>query len=77
MTNIEWSNDAIVVSVANGELTVHKVGNATIIAKAGGKQATCAVTVTPTTIAVTDDIICCIHVISGLLLGLLFPQKPQ
>lgn len=45
--SVVWtSSDSTVVSVANGTVTALKAGSATITATAGGKSATCAVTVT-------------------------------
>ena len=46
---VTWStSDASVATVSNGVVTAIKVGTATITAKAGDKEATCAVTVTAT-----------------------------
>ncbi len=46
---VTWStSDASVATVDNGVVTAVKIGTATITAKAGDKEATCAVTVTAT-----------------------------
>ena len=46
---VTWTtSDATVVTVIGGMLTAHKVGSATITAKAGNKADTCTVTVEPT-----------------------------
>ena len=54
---VTWStSDASVATVENGVVTAKKVGTATITAKAGDKEATCAVTVVATPItSVTLD----------------------
>lgn len=45
--NVEWAtSDSAVASVSNGTVTVRKPGTATITATAGGKSASCVVTVT-------------------------------
>ena len=45
---VTWStSDASVATVSNGVVTAVKVGTATITAKAGDKEATCVITVTP------------------------------
>ena len=46
---VTWTtSDASVATVENGVVTAKKVGSATITAKAGDKEATCAITVIPT-----------------------------
>ena len=46
---VTWTtSDASVATVENGVVTAKKVGSATITAKAGDKEATCAITVTST-----------------------------
>ena len=51
---VTWSSDnEAVATVANGVVTPVAAGTATITATAGGKSATCAVTVNPATITVT------------------------
>ena len=54
---VTWStSDASVATVENGVVTAKKVGTATITAKAGDKEATCAVTVVATPVtSVTLD----------------------
>jgi hypothetical protein len=45
--NVEWTtSDSAVASVSNGSVTARKPGTATITATAGGKSASCVVTVT-------------------------------
>lgn len=45
---LTWSSsDPAVASVSGGQVVAHKAGTATITAAAGGKQATCSVTVQP------------------------------
>ena len=44
-----WTtSDASVATVSNGVVTAKKVGTATITARAGNKEATCAITVVAT-----------------------------
>ena len=48
---VTWTtSDATVATVSNGVVTAKKVGTATITAKAGEKTATCAITVTETSL---------------------------
>ena len=54
---VTWStSDASVATVSNGVVTAKKIGTATITASAGGKSATCAITVeaTPVTSVTLD-----------------------
>lgn len=52
---VTWtSSDTSVATVADGKVTGVKAGTATITAEAGEKTATCKVTVTADTVAVTD-----------------------
>lgn len=49
---VTWSSsDASVASVENGVVTAKKIGTATITAKAGGKTATCSITVEATPVS--------------------------
>lgn len=49
---VTWSSsDESVATVTNGVVVAVKVGSATITAKAGGKTATCAITVEPTPVS--------------------------
>ena len=52
---VVWSSsDASIATIDNGKVTAIKEGSATIIARAGEKNATCAVTVAKKVIAVTE-----------------------
>ena len=52
---VEWStSNALVATVTNGVVTAVAEGNAVITAKAGGKSATCAVSVRESVVAVTS-----------------------
>ena len=52
---VTWSSsNTAVATVKDGKVTAVKAGTATITAKAGGKSATCTVTVTKATVAVTS-----------------------
>ena len=54
--NVTWtSSDESVAKVDNGKVTAVKAGNATIIAKCGGKSAECAVMVTEPVSSITLD----------------------
>ena len=54
---VTWkSDDDTIATVSNGTVTAHKAGSATITATAGGKSATCALTVTDGTPTPTPSI---------------------